>query len=213
MKINFAIIIPTPKLMIFVTYMTCEGEKVGVSAAAKVKMTIQQAQSKLRYADGIVPGKLEKMMRWELKQVKAPEYLITSEDIEAQNAVDDVDMASDVDVDDVEEPGIKAREGDSQLNDAKADEANAVEGKADAGKADEAKADEAKADEAKTDEAKTEEDEDNGNAEESVVQQESVEENVAIEDFAEDIAATTPTGNASQADKVRQNSETTHLFD
>jgi len=209
MKINFAIIIPTPKLMIFVMYMTCEGEKVGVSAAAKVKMTIQQAQSKLRYADGIVPGKLEKMMRWELKQVKAPEYLITSEDIEAQNAVDDVDMmASDVDVDDVEEPGIKAREGDSQLNDAKADEANADEGKADAAKADEAKADEAKADEAKADE-----DEDNGNAEESVVEQESVEKNVAIEDFAEDIAATTPTGNASQADKVRQNSETTHLFD
>jgi len=203
MKINFAIIIPTPKLMIFVMYMTCEGEKVGVSAAAKVKMTIQQAQSKLRYADGIVPGKLEKMMRWELKQVKAPEYLITSEDIEAQNAVDDVDMASDVDVDDVEEPGIKAGEGDSQLNDAKADEANADEGKADAAKADEAKADEAKADE----------DEDNGNAEESVVEQESVEENVAIEDFAEDIAATTPTGSVSQADKVRQNSETTHLFD
>jgi len=47
---------------------------------------------------------------------------------------------------DVEEPGIKAGEGDGQLNDAKADEAKAYE------------------------------DEDVGNAEESVVEQESAEE-------------------------------------
>jgi len=56
---------------------------------------------------------------------------------------------------DVEEPGIKAGEGDGQLNDAKADE------------------------------AKADEDEDVKNAEESVVEQESVEENVAIEDIVE----------------------------
>jgi len=46
MKINFDIIIPTPKGMIFAMDTTkCEGEIAGVSADAKVNMTIQQAHA------------------------------------------------------------------------------------------------------------------------------------------------------------------------
>ena len=66
-KINFDIIIPTPKGMIFAMYMKCEGEIAGVSADAKVKMTIQQAHSKLGHTNEDVTRKTEQILGWELK--------------------------------------------------------------------------------------------------------------------------------------------------
>jgi len=139
LKINFDIVIPTPKGIIFAMCMKCE-------------------------------GKVAKMMRCELKQVTATEY-----------GIEDRDVAGDVDVDDVEEPDIKAGEGDGQLNDAKVDET-----KADADEDIKAKANEDVKDEdvenTRVNEDEDVKDEDVANAEESVVEQESADKNITIED-------------------------------
>jgi len=66
-NLNFDIIIPTSKGMIFTMYVKHKGEMAGVSTDTKVKMTIQQAHSKMGHANKYVTRKTAKILGFELK--------------------------------------------------------------------------------------------------------------------------------------------------